>query len=78
MQKVKELSQRGGVSSVYLDAARARSQISSQMLGGDTADGDGLLSQPSAKTRREQNLPIPRSPRVSLVAGPLSKRRNVR
>src|SRR5438445_11078154 len=64
--------------SVELGAARARSPISSRMLVRYTADGDGLLSQPSAKTRREQNLSIPGSPRVSLVAGPLRKRRDVR
>jgi hypothetical protein len=77
-QKVHEVAQRGRIPSVDLGAASARSQISRHMLGGHTADGDGLLSQPSAETRRQQNLPIPRRPRVSLVAGPLRKRRDVR
>ena len=76
-QKVEELSQRGRITAVHLHPSSARSQVPCRMLGGDAAQSDGLLSEPSTETRREQHLPVPRIPRVSLLARPLRKRRNV-
>jgi len=77
-QEVHEVSQRGGITAADLRVTRTRSQISSLMLGGDRAYADGMLLEPSAKTRREQNLSAPGTPRVSLFAYPLRKCSNVR
>jgi hypothetical protein len=77
-QKVYELLQRGGVAPAHLHAASAGSQIPCRMLRADTAQSDSLLSEPSTKTCREQDLPVPRIPCVSLLAGPLRKRSNLR
>src|SRR5260370_10616827 len=76
-QEVHELSQRGGSRAADLHVARAR-QILSLMLGGNRAYADGMMSEPSAKTRREQKLSVAGTPHVSLFAYPLRKCSNVR